>query len=37
MITALRRGDNEAVVELMNTHRDLTVIDLGPTLGVRQR
>lgn len=33
MITALRRGDNPAVVELMNTHRDLTVVDLGPTLG----
>lgn len=33
MITALRRGDNAAVVELMNTHRDLTVADLGPTLG----
>jgi len=33
MITALRRGDNAAVVELMNTHRDLTVVDLGPTLG----
>ncbi len=37
MITALRRGDNPAVVELMNTHRDLTVVDLGPTLGVGHR
>ena len=37
MITALRRSDNEAVVELMNTHRDLTVVDLGPTLGARER
>lgn len=33
MIAALRRGDNAAVVELMNTHRDLTIADLGPTLG----
>lgn len=33
MIAALRRGDNAAVVELMNTHRDLTVADLSPTLG----
>jgi DNA-binding GntR family transcriptional regulator len=37
MITALRRFDNEAVVELMNTHRDLTVVDLGPTLGAHER
>lgn len=37
MITALRRGDNEAVVDLMNTHRDLTVVDLGPTLGAHRR
>ena len=33
MIAALRRGDNAAVVELMNTHRDLTIADLSPTLG----
>jgi DNA-binding GntR family transcriptional regulator len=34
MITALRQGDNEALVALMNTHRDLTVSDLHGTLGL---
>ncbi|MEJ2866325.1 GntR family transcriptional regulator [Actinomycetospora sp. OC33-EN08] len=34
MITALRRGDNEAVVELMNAHRDVTVSDLHAALGL---
>lgn len=29
MITALRRGDVAGVVELMNTHRDITVADLS--------
>lgn len=29
MIGALRRGDNAALVELMNTHRDITVADLN--------
>ncbi|SFM81528.1 DNA-binding transcriptional regulator, GntR family [Pseudonocardia ammonioxydans] len=37
MITALRRGDNAAVVDLMNAHRDLTVADLGATLASRGR
>lgn len=32
MITALRQGDNAAVVALMNTHRDLTISDLHETL-----
>ncbi|BBX04975.1 hypothetical protein BST36_23015 [Mycolicibacterium moriokaense] len=32
MITELRRGDTEAVVALMNTHRDLTVSDLVEAL-----
>jgi DNA-binding GntR family transcriptional regulator len=35
MIAALRRGDNSAVVELMNTHRDKTVADLSAALGLR--
>jgi DNA-binding GntR family transcriptional regulator len=35
MITALRRGDNAAVVELMNAHRDATVADLGNALLLR--
>lgn len=35
MIAALRRGDNAAVVELMNTHRDKTVADLHTALGFR--
>lgn len=34
MITALRQGDHNGVVELMNTHRDLTVSDLHSTLRV---
>ncbi|NMH97685.1 GntR family transcriptional regulator [Pseudonocardia acidicola] len=34
MITALRRGDNPAVVALMDAHRDQTVADLGPALGL---
>jgi DNA-binding GntR family transcriptional regulator len=37
MITALRRGDNATLVELMNAHRDETVADLGPALGIRPR
>ena len=35
MITALRRGDNAALVELMNAHRDATVADLGNALLLR--
>jgi DNA-binding GntR family transcriptional regulator len=35
MIAALRRGDNAAVVELMNLHRDRTVADLSAALGLR--
>jgi DNA-binding GntR family transcriptional regulator len=35
MIAALRRGDNAAVVELMNIHRDKTVADLHTALGLR--
>jgi DNA-binding GntR family transcriptional regulator len=35
MITALRRGDTEGVVELMNAHRDLTVNDLQGALSPR--
>lgn len=34
MITALRKGDNATVVELMNAHRDTTVADLGAALGL---
>lgn len=35
MITALRRGDNAALVALMNTHRDITVADLSRGVLVR--
>lgn len=35
MITALRRGDNVALVELMNIHRDITVADLSRGVLVR--
>jgi DNA-binding GntR family transcriptional regulator len=34
MITALRRGDTDGVVALMNAHRDLTVSDLHAALGL---
>ena len=34
MITALRRGDNAAVIALMDAHRDRTVADLRYTLGL---
>ena len=37
MITALRRGDTVAVVELMDTHRDNTVADLQNALGLPPR
>jgi DNA-binding GntR family transcriptional regulator len=36
MITALRRGDNAALVELMNTHRDITVADLSTAMLLRR-
>lgn len=35
MIAALRRGDNDALVELMNVHRDTTVADLDSALRLR--
>jgi DNA-binding GntR family transcriptional regulator len=35
MISALRRGDNPGLVELMNTHRDITVADLSRAVLVR--
>lgn len=35
MITALRRGDNAALVDLMNTHREKTVADVRAALGLR--
>lgn len=34
MITALRRGDNRAVITLMDAHRDKTVADLRYSLGL---
>lgn len=34
MITALRRGDNRAVITLMDAHRDRTVADLRYSLGL---
>jgi DNA-binding GntR family transcriptional regulator len=37
MITALRRGDNEAVVDLMDVHRDNTVADLRAALRLPPR
>lgn len=37
MITALRRGDLEAVVALMDAHRDHTVADLHAALGLPRR
>jgi len=37
MITALRRGDNEAVIDLMDVHRDTTVADLHAALGLPRR
>lgn len=37
MVTALRRGDTDAVVELMDIHRDNTVADLEAALGLPPR
>jgi DNA-binding GntR family transcriptional regulator len=36
MISALRQGDNARLVELMNTHRDITVADLNGAVLLRR-